>query len=246
MALLEVEALTKRFSGLVAVDRLSFRVEPGEIVGLIGPNGAGKTTTFNLICGLLRPDGGRVLFRSRDVTRWPPHLRCHIGMGRTFQIVQPFDGLTVVENVMVGCCFGAERLPPARARQKALELCRLVGLGGQEDRVPGDLTLADQKKLEVARALAASPRLLLLDEVMQGLTAVESREACQVVRRVREAGVTVLLIEHVMSTVRDLCDRVVVMHYGRKLVEGTYAEVSSHPEVLAAYLGEEGADREDA
>lgn len=239
--LLATEALTKRFGGLVAVDSLSFAVQPGEIVGLIGPNGAGKTTTFNLISGLYGLDSGRLLLAGRDITRLGPHHRCHAGIGRTFQVVQPFDEMTVEENVMIGTVFGRPKpLPLGRGREEARRLLDLVGLGPKAGLVTHDLNAIDLKRLEVARALAPSPRLLLLDEVMEGLTQAEAAETIALVKKVRDLGVTVLVIEHVMNTVRDVCDRVVVMHYGRELAAGTYAEVAANAEVIQAYLGEEG------
>ncbi|MGH2715098.1 MAG: ABC transporter ATP-binding protein [Thermoleophilaceae bacterium] len=242
MALLEVDGLIRRFRGLAAVDGLSFSVEEGTTVAIIGPNGAGKTTTFNLISGLLAPHGGRVVFRGRDMTAVKPHRRCRAGMGRTFQVVQPFQDLTVIENVMVGALFGHQRVPDLRtARSEAARLCELVGLGRKQDWAVGSLTVPDRKRLELARALATEPALLMLDEVMEGLTPVEEREAVALLHRVRAEGVTLLLIEHVMSTVRDLSDHVVVMDYGKKLAEGTYASVAADPKVIAAYLGDEQA-----
>ncbi len=241
MALLEVSGLSRHFRGLAAVDGLSFTLEAGQTLAIIGPNGAGKTTTFNVLSGLLAPDAGRIAFGGRDMTRWPAHRRCQAGLGRTFQVVQPFEDLCVLENVMVGALFGQRRVASVgAARAEAARLCELVGLSSRRDAAVHDLTVADRKKLEVARALATRPRLLLLDEVMEGLTPAEEREAVQLLRRVREQGVTLLLIEHVMSTVRDLSDRVLVMDYGRKLAEGSYAEVSRDPRVVEAYLGVEG------
>jgi branched-chain amino acid transport system ATP-binding protein len=240
MALLEVRELGRRFSGLAAVDGLSFSLEEGQTIAIIGPNGAGKTTTFNLLSGLLPPTHGRIIFDGQDVTRWPAHARCRRGMGRTFQVVQPFEDLSVVDNVLVGALFGGgPSRPVAAARAEAETLCTLVGLDRQATAAVSDLTLADRKRLEVARALATRPRLLLLDEVMEGLTPAEEREAVAVLRRVAQQGVSLLLIEHVMSTVRDLSDHVLVMDYGKKLTEGSYAEVAADPRVIEAYLGAE-------
>lgn len=243
MALLEIAGLVKRFRGLAAVDDLSFSVEEGQTVAVIGPNGAGKTTTFNLVSGLLAADAGAVRFRGRDVTRDRAHVRCRAGLGRTFQVVQPFADLDVRENVMVGALFGDARRPDLRAADaEATRLVELVGLGDKLDSPVSSLTVPDRKRLELARALATRPALLLLDEVMEGLTPSEERDAVALLQRVRAEGVTLLLIEHVMSTVRDLSDHVVVVDYGRKLAEGTYAEISSDPKVIAAYLGSEEPD----
>lgn len=241
-SLLEVEGLVRRFRGLAAVDGLSFSVEQGRTVAIIGPNGAGKTTTFNLVSGLLGVDAGSVRFRGQEVTRQRAHVRCRAGMGRTFQVVQPFADLDVGENVMVGALFGDEGRPGvAAARAEAARLCELVGLGEKIGWPVASLTVPDRKRLELARALATRPALLMLDEVMEGLTPSEEREAVALLHRVRGEGVTLLLIEHVMSTVRDLSDHVIVMDYGKKLAEGTYAEISRDPKVIAAYLGSDEA-----
>jgi branched-chain amino acid transport system ATP-binding protein len=242
VALLEVAGLVRRFRGLAAVDDLSFTVDEGRTLAIIGPNGAGKSTTFNLISGLLTTNAGAIRLRGEDVTRWPAHARTHAGLGRTFQVVQPFVDLSVLDNVMVGALFGSKRSGGlAAARVEARRLCELVGLGAHVQRPVASLTLADRKRLELGRALATKPALLLLDEVMEGLTPTEEREAVALLGRIRAEGVTLLLIEHVMSTVRDLSDRVVVMDYGKKLAEGTYAEIARDPKVIAAYLGTEEA-----
>ena len=239
MALLEVSALVRRFEGLAAVDGLSFAVEAGQTVAIIGPNGAGKTTAFNLVSGLLRPHGGTIRFRGRDITRTPAHARTRAGLGRTFQVVQPFADLDVFGNVMVGALFGGVARGMAAARAEAERLCELVGLGDRSRAPVTALTIADRKRLELARALATGPALLLLDELMEGLTPTEEREAVALLGRVRAEGVTLLLIEHVMSTVRDISDHVVVMDYGKKLAEGSYAAISRDPAVIGAYLGTE-------
>jgi branched-chain amino acid transport system ATP-binding protein len=240
VALLEVTGLVRRFRGLAAVDDLSFTVDEGKTLAIIGPNGAGKSTTFNLISGLLATNAGAIRLRGEDVTRWSAHARTHAGLGRTFQVVQPFADLTVIDNVMVGALFGSKRSGGlAAARAEAQRMCELVGLGAHLQRPVASLTLADRKRLELARALATKPTLLLLDEVMEGLTPTEEREAVALLGRIRAEGVTLLLIEHVMSTVRELSDRVVVMDYGKKLAEGTYAEIARDPKVIAAYLGTE-------
>lgn len=242
MALLEVSGLVRRFRGLAAVDGLSFAIEPGQTVAIIGPNGAGKSTVFNLVSGLLRPNGGTIRLDGRDVTRAPSHLRTRAGLGRTFQLVQPFFDLDVLGNVTVGGLFGGVRRSVPAARAEAERLCDLVGLGDRLHVPVAALTIADRKRLELARALATGPRLLLLDELMEGLTPTEEREAIALLGRIRAAGVTLLLIEHVMSTVRDLSDRVIVMDYGKILAEGPYAEIARDPKVVGAYLGTDEVD----
>ncbi|MBU8872719.1 ABC transporter ATP-binding protein [Reyranella sp. MMS21-HV4-11] len=233
--MLEVREVSKSFGGLKAVDRASLDVARGEIVGLIGPNGAGKTTLFAAIAGFHRPDAGTVSFEGRPITGLAPHRICAAGMVRTFQITQPFAGISVRENIMVGAYLHtADRRLAAR---EAEAVAALVGMKDQLDQRGADLTVAGRKRLELARALATGPRLLLLDEVMAGLNPTEIVEIVGVIRNIREAGVTILLIEHVMQAVTSLAERVYVLNQGRMIAEGTPAAIADNEEVIEAYLG---------
>jgi branched-chain amino acid transport system ATP-binding protein len=233
--MLEVRDLSKAFGGLKAVDNASLDVRAGEIVGLIGPNGAGKTTLFAAIAGFHRPDAGRITLGGRDITGLPPHRICAAGMVRTFQITQPFSRITVRENIMVGAYFRtADR---SAAAQQAEKVAAQVGMADQLDQQGSDLTVAGRKRLELARALATGPRLLLLDEVMAGLNPTEIGEIVAIIRRVRAGGVTILLIEHVMQAVTALAERVYVLNQGRMIAEGTPAAIADDPAVVEAYLG---------
>lgn len=240
--MLRVEGLSKRFGGLEAVGGLSFDVNEGEIFAIIGPNGAGKTTTLNMISGLLKPSAGRIELAGQDITSKTTFERCHVGLGRAFQVVQPFPEMTVEENVMVGALFGTPTISGSAAQELAQAAIERTGLSTLRDVPAEDLTLLQEKRLEIARALATDPRVLLLDEVMAGLRPAEAREAVALVKDVRALGVTVVFIEHVMPVVRDLADRVLVMDYGRRVTEGSYAEVTSDPRVIAAYLGSDDPD----
>lgn len=239
MALLEVQELSRKFGGLVAVDRLSFEARAGEVLAIIGPNGAGKTTLFNLLSGLVAADGGRIRFDGRDITHWTPERRCRAGIGRTFQIMQPFEDLSVLENVATGALFGRRPACSVKeALERAAEACERVGLAERVRWRPSNLNPAELKRLELARALATSPRLLLLDEILGGLTPSEHQRAVGLIRSLRdEDGITILLIDHVMKPVRDLADRVLALNFGRAMAEGSFDEVASNPQVIAAYLG---------
>ena len=239
MSLLEVEGLSVRFGGLRAVRELTFSVERGEILGLIGPNGAGKTTVFNLVTGFVRPSAGVVRLEGRPLTGLRPHAVVRRGAARTFQIVKPFPGLSVRENVTVAAFV---RHPVRRdAEARAEEVLERVGLAHRAGTAAGQLTLLDQKRLEVAKALATSPRLLLLDEPMGGLNPAEVDAASALVARIRDEGVTVVLVEHVMKAIMAISSRVVVMNQGEKIAEGPPARVVEEPAVLAAYFGRRGA-----
>jgi branched-chain amino acid transport system ATP-binding protein len=240
--LLSVESSTKRFGGLLANRDVSLTIDAGEIVGLIGPNGAGKTTLFNCITGYMHPDAGRLVFDGTDITQARPERICRLGVARTWQVVRAFGRMTALDNVVCGALQRTSRV--AEARTRATELLEFTELRGRDDMPAATLTLADRKRLEIARALATRPKLLLLDEAMSGLTPIESAAAVQLVRRIHtELRVTICVVEHVMEVVMPLSHRVVVLDYGAKIADGTPQAVVRDEQVVRAYLGERRAVR---
>jgi branched-chain amino acid transport system ATP-binding protein len=239
VSMLEGEGVSKTFGGLAAVWRVDFQVNQGEIVGLIGPNGAGKTTLFNLISGALAPKSGKLRFKGQDITGWKPHRICRLGVARTFQTVKVFPNTSVLENVQLGLLFGRSgSMSSADAAREAAALLEFVGLSAVKATPARDLTLVNQKRLEVARALATRPDLLLLDELMAGLNPTEVAQAMELVTTIRQQGVTVFMVEHVMKAIMSVCDRIIVLHHGEKIAEGTPQEIASSREVVDIYLGE--------
>ena len=235
--LLKVQSVTHRFGGLVALNDVKVSVAEGTIHGLIGPNGAGKTTLFNILSGSFRPTTGSLEFNGSDITRTSRHKRCALGIGRTYQVVQPFKGMSVEENVLVGCLVRTRQVDAAR--EVARDLLEQLGIGHLRHADPLDLPLVLRKRLEVARALATQPRLLLLDEVMAGLNPVEIEEMLALIREIRSGGVTVVIIEHLMHAISSVCDEVMVLNQGKPIAAGTPKEVMAHPAVIEAYLGSE-------
>lgn len=238
MPLLTLTNVTKSFGGVVAVRNLSLAVDDGEILGVMGPNGSGKTTLFNLVSGALAPDVGEIHFLGKRADGLPPHKLCGRGIARTFQLVRPFLGLTVLENVMVGVGYGRERLNGAKAQAKANHLLNSVGLAGLAERSANTLTVMDRKRLELARALATSPKLLLLDEFMAGLTPTETVAAIELIRELQCSGLTIILVEHIVWALLDVSRRIVVLSAGEKIAEGPPERIAKDPHVVDVYLGE--------
>jgi branched-chain amino acid transport system ATP-binding protein len=239
MPILEGKGVTKYFGGLAAVSNVDLNVEQGEALGLIGPNGAGKTTLFNLISAALTPRSGTIRFKGRDITGLSPYRICRMGVARTFQTVKVFADMPVLNNVILGSYFGmSPGMSSKDAVREATELLEFVGLSAVKGTPAKDLTLANQKRLEVARALATNPELLLLDEMMAGLNPAELAQAMELVTRIRDKGITIIMIEHVMKAIMSVCDRIIVLHHGQKIAEGTPQEIATSKTVIKVYLGE--------
>ncbi len=239
MAFLNVTNCTKNFGGLLAVNDVTFSVKQGELLGLIGPNGAGKTTMFNMISGVYKPTTGQIIYRERyPIHALNTHRICHIGIARTYQVVKPFLNMTILKNVLVGAYFGKRGTLKKDATRIAQEVLEFTGLWERRDEIAGSLNVPSRKRLEIARALATQPDLLLLDEVMAGLNPAETQKTMELVRQIQERGITIIMIEHVMQAVMGLSERIIVLNYGEIIAEGTPQEVANNPEVIKAYLGD--------
>jgi len=239
MPILEGKGVTRYFGGLAAVSNVDFQVEAGEVLGLIGPNGAGKTTLFNLISAAVAPRSGSIRFKGKEITGLKPYRICRMGLARTFQTVKVFGNTPVYDNVLLGAFFGGEgHVAPADARKAAEGALEFVGLSQAAPTPAKDLTLANQKRVEVARALATRPDVLLLDEMMEGLNATEVNRAMDLVRMIHDKGITVVMIEHVMKAIMSVCGRIMVLHHGAKIAEGTPQEISTNRTVIEVYFGE--------
>ncbi len=237
MPLLEITRVTKKFSGLIAVNEVSMNVESGQIVGVIGPNGAGKTTLFNCIAGALPPTSGSIVFNGKEIAGKKPYEICRLGVTRTFQVVKPFASKTVLYNTMVGAFAHTKHLH--EAERKALEVLEFLELDHKKDVVSKSLTLPERKKLELARALATEPKLLLLDEVMAGLRPAEVTDMLPIIRKINETGVTIVIVEHIMQAIMSLSEKIYVVNFGKKIAEGDPHDVVADVEVIKAYLGDE-------
>lgn len=237
MSILKGVSITKEFGGLTALNKINFELKENKILGIIGPNGAGKTTLINIVSGIYPPSSGEMIFDGKNITGLPAHLRCRIGIGRTFQIIRPLQDLNLLENIMVGSLFG-QGTKKKEARKEALNVCDFMRLS-QVERQVGKLTVLEIKKMEIARALLTGPKILFLDEVIAGLNVDETNEMIGLVQKIKDQDVTICIIEHVMRIIKELTDRVIVLNKGEIIARGPYEKVSSNPEVLSAYLGEE-------
>jgi branched-chain amino acid transport system ATP-binding protein len=239
MRILEGEKVTKHFGGLAAVHQVDFDINQGEVVGLIGPNGAGKTTLFNLISGSLPTTGGEIKYKGKKITGLKPHQICKRGVARTFQSAKLFAGMTVFENALAASLFGTKRvISVPEAEREAMELLDFVELSPVKTMLAKDLPIANRKRLEVARALATKPDLMMFDEVMAGLNSVEVAQAMELITKIRNKGITIFMIEHVMKAIMNVCDRIIVLHHGSKIAEGTPEEITTSRTVIEVYLGE--------
>ncbi|MEM2416587.1 MAG: ABC transporter ATP-binding protein [Nitrososphaerota archaeon] len=237
--MLRVYELTKYFGGLTAVRNVTFEIHEKEIVGLIGPNGAGKTTIFNLISGFYKPNKGKIIFNEKDITNFTPYKICKEGIGRTFQIPKPFLNMSCLQNVIIGALFGKdEHKDFNKAKREAIEIIDFIGLSKKVNMLAKNLTLVDRKKLEIARALATNPKLLLLDEVAAGLNPVETEEVMELMKKIRNQGITLFIVEHVMKVIMGIAERIIVLHHGEKIAEGKPHEIVKNEKVIEAYLGE--------
>jgi branched-chain amino acid transport system ATP-binding protein len=236
--ILQISGVSKRFGGLQALSNVTFDLPEGQILGLIGPNGAGKTTLFNVINGVYAPEKGRVIFKDEDVTGKEPYDLARRGLARTHQIVRPLNDMSVRENVMVGACFGRENRALSDASAIAQEVLEFVGLSDRADQLAGSLNVAQKKRLELARSLASRPFLMLLDEVLAGLNPSEITTMVETVQKIRQQGVTIIMIEHVMHAVMNVSDRIIVLDYGQQIAEGTPEEIAKNERVIEAYLGD--------
>jgi branched-chain amino acid transport system ATP-binding protein len=237
--IIEGQSCTKKFGGMTAVDSVNFHLNEGEILGLIGPNGAGKSTLFNLISGYFKSDGGVITFEGKKISGLNPDKICHLGLARTFQAAKNFPAMSVYENVHMGTLFGNRGESHKQAEQDTNEIIEFVGLGKYLGMSVPDIPLAGQKQIEVARALATKPKVLLLDELMAGLNPTETAEIMELIRKIRGSGITVLLIEHVMKVIMNICDRIIVLHHGQLIAEGTPKEIAENKQVIEVYLGGE-------
>ena len=235
--ILRVEKVTKNFGHLAALGAVDVTLHKGDILGMIGPNGSGKTTLFNVISGIYSPESGKIQYKGQSITGKDPHVICRMGIARTFQVVQPFAQMTLLENVLIGAMYG-QGLGLSQGRTKAREVLQFVGLGEKIYLTPDEVTTEDRRRLELARALATDPEIILLDEIMAGLTPTEIEGALHLMRQVNNQGITIFMVEHIMKAVMTISNRIIVLNYGKKIAEGSPKEMVENPEVIKAYLGD--------